>query len=49
MNGSPLTRTIALVVVAGLNVASEKVSFSRVINQVAPLRAFDRLGREPVA
>ena len=34
-----------LVVVAGLNVVSEAVSFSRVIESVAPLRWLDRLGR----
>ena len=38
-------RVVVLVVVLGLNVASEKVSFSRVIDGFAPLRAFDRLGR----
>ena len=41
----PLVRTIVLVVVVLLNLASEVVSFSRVIASVAPLRLFDRLGR----
>jgi UDP-GlcNAc:undecaprenyl-phosphate GlcNAc-1-phosphate transferase len=36
-----------LVVVAALNVISEKVSFSKVIRETPPLRAFDMLGREP--
>ena len=34
-----------LVVLAGLNVASEALSFSRVIDATAPLRWLDRLGR----
>jgi UDP-GlcNAc:undecaprenyl-phosphate/decaprenyl-phosphate GlcNAc-1-phosphate transferase len=42
---SPLVRTITLLVVAALNLASELVSFSKVINQVPPLRAADRFGR----
>ncbi len=44
---APATRTIVLAVVAALNVASEVVSFSRVIDAVPPLRWFDRLGRTP--
>ena len=44
---SPGTRTVTLVVVALLNLASERVSFSRVIDAVAPLRAADRWGRLP--
>jgi UDP-GlcNAc:undecaprenyl-phosphate GlcNAc-1-phosphate transferase len=44
---SPTTRTIVLVVVALLNLASERVSFSRVIAAVGPLRAADRWGRVP--
>jgi UDP-N-acetylmuramyl pentapeptide phosphotransferase/UDP-N-acetylglucosamine-1-phosphate transferase len=42
---SPGVRIVLLVVVAALNVASELVSFSRVIERVAPLRALDRAGR----
>ncbi len=42
---APLTRVIALVAVAGLNLAGELVSFSRVIDTVAPLRSLDRAGR----
>jgi UDP-GlcNAc:undecaprenyl-phosphate GlcNAc-1-phosphate transferase len=38
-------RTVVLVVVALLNLASEAVSFSRVIDKVAPLRWIDRVGR----
>lgn len=37
----------ALVVVAALNLVSERVSFSKVIKETPPLRAFDMLGREP--
>jgi hypothetical protein len=33
--------------VAALNLASEVVSFSRVIDRFAPLRALDRAGRLP--
>ncbi|HUF83985.1 MAG TPA: hypothetical protein VMQ81_05260 [Acidimicrobiia bacterium] len=40
-------RTIVLVVVATLNVVAELVSFSRVIERVPPLRAFDQLGQAP--
>ena len=42
---APSTRTIALVVVAALNLLSELVSFSRVIDAVPPLRLLDRAGR----
>ena len=42
---APSTRTAVLVGVAALNVVSELVSFSRVIDGVAPLRALDRAGR----
>ena len=41
------TRIAVLVVVALLNVVSEVVSFSRVIERVPPLRGIDRLGRLP--
>lgn len=44
---APVTRTVVLVVVALLNVASERVSFSRVIGAVPPLRVADRFGRQP--
>jgi UDP-N-acetylmuramyl pentapeptide phosphotransferase/UDP-N-acetylglucosamine-1-phosphate transferase len=44
---SPATRTIALGVVLAANVLSELVSFSRIIEAVPPLRAFDRAGRLP--
>lgn len=43
----PATRNAALLGVAGLNVAGELVSFSRVIDAVPPLRALDRVGRRP--
>ncbi len=39
------TRNIVLIVLILLNVASELVSFSAVIEKVPPLRWFDRLGR----
>ncbi len=38
-------RVVVLVVVLVLNLASEAVSFSKVIDRVAPLRYADRLGR----
>ncbi|MGH9182273.1 MAG: hypothetical protein ACRDZ9_00335 [Acidimicrobiales bacterium] len=44
---SPATRLLALGVVAVLNLASEVVSFSRLIEGWAPLRALDRAGRRP--
>jgi UDP-GlcNAc:undecaprenyl-phosphate GlcNAc-1-phosphate transferase len=40
-------RDVALVAVAGLNVAGELVSFSKVIDAVPPLRAVDQAGRRP--
>jgi UDP-GlcNAc:undecaprenyl-phosphate GlcNAc-1-phosphate transferase len=40
-------RTVVLVLVAALNLASEWVSFSRVIAAAPPLRAADRWGRLP--
>lgn len=43
----PWVRTVVLVDVLCLNLVSEVVSFSKVIDAVPPLRAFDRLGREP--
>lgn len=42
---SPSTRTVVLVVVAVLNLISERVSFSSVIDRSPPLRALDHLGR----
>jgi hypothetical protein len=44
---SPGVRTIVLVVLAILNLVSERVSFSRVIDATPPLRAADRWGRLP--
>lgn len=38
-------RTVVVIVVAGLNIVAEMVSFSRVIDRVPPLRALDRLGQ----
>jgi hypothetical protein len=43
----PSARNLALAVVAALNLAGELVSFTRVIDAVAPLRALDRAGRRP--
>jgi len=45
--GSFRARLVALAVVGVLNLASEAVSFSRVIEAVPPLRALDRAGRLP--
>ncbi len=42
---APETRVIVAVALLVANVLSEVVSFSRVIERVPPLRAFDRLGR----
>jgi UDP-N-acetylmuramyl pentapeptide phosphotransferase/UDP-N-acetylglucosamine-1-phosphate transferase len=42
---APDTRTVLLMFVIALNLLSEVVSFSRVIDQVPPLRMLDRLGR----
>jgi UDP-N-acetylmuramyl pentapeptide phosphotransferase/UDP-N-acetylglucosamine-1-phosphate transferase len=46
---SRTTRNIVLVVLIALNLASEVVSFSRMIERVPPLRWFDRLGRRPAS
>jgi UDP-N-acetylmuramyl pentapeptide phosphotransferase/UDP-N-acetylglucosamine-1-phosphate transferase len=43
----PGARTIVLVAVLVANLVSEAVSFSRIIDAVPPLRAFDRAGRLP--
>ncbi|MDP9403950.1 MAG: hypothetical protein M3P85_11650 [Actinomycetota bacterium] len=42
---APATRNLVLVVVVVLNLAGEMVSFGKVIDSVAPLRALDRAGR----
>ena len=42
-----VTRTSVLVVLIVLNIAAELVSFSAVIERVAPLRVLDQLGRRP--
>lgn len=47
LTAAPSTRSVVLVVLVALNLISEKVSFSRVIERVGPLRAIDRLGRRP--
>jgi UDP-N-acetylmuramyl pentapeptide phosphotransferase/UDP-N-acetylglucosamine-1-phosphate transferase len=44
---APMTRNWVLVALLVLNLVSERVSFSRVIDRVAPLRALDGLGRQP--
>jgi UDP-N-acetylmuramyl pentapeptide phosphotransferase/UDP-N-acetylglucosamine-1-phosphate transferase len=46
--GSITVRAIVVGVLLFLTLVSEVVSFSRVIDEVAPLRWFDRLGRRPV-
>jgi UDP-N-acetylmuramyl pentapeptide phosphotransferase/UDP-N-acetylglucosamine-1-phosphate transferase len=43
---APTTRNWVLVALLALNLVSEKVSFSRVIERVPPLRVLDLLGRE---
>jgi UDP-N-acetylmuramyl pentapeptide phosphotransferase/UDP-N-acetylglucosamine-1-phosphate transferase len=40
-----VAQVVVLVVLVVLNVASERVSFSKVIDDVAVLRAIDRFGR----
>jgi UDP-GlcNAc:undecaprenyl-phosphate GlcNAc-1-phosphate transferase len=46
--GSSGVRWLVLALVVGLNGAGELVSFSTVIERVAPLRILDRLGRLPL-
>jgi UDP-N-acetylmuramyl pentapeptide phosphotransferase/UDP-N-acetylglucosamine-1-phosphate transferase len=46
---SRTTRNVVLIVLILLNVASELVSFSRVIEKVPPLRWLDRLGRQTLS
>lgn len=43
---TPTMRLLVLALLLGLNLTSERVSFSSVIARVAPLRAFDRIGRK---
>jgi UDP-N-acetylmuramyl pentapeptide phosphotransferase/UDP-N-acetylglucosamine-1-phosphate transferase len=43
----PAGRAVALAVLAGLTAASEKVSFTKVIQDTPWLRAIDELGRRP--
>jgi hypothetical protein len=45
MVGSPTARLVVLAVLVVANLASEVVSFSRVIESVPPLRVADRAGR----
>ncbi len=47
LTAAPSTRSIVLGVVAALNVLSEWISFSTIIERTPPLRALDRLGRRP--
>lgn len=43
----PLAQGVVLVILVVLNLASERVSFSRVIDGFGPLRVLDRAGRQP--
>ncbi len=45
LNFAPVVRTVALSIVLALNLASEVVSFSAVIDRFPPMRALDRAGR----
>ena len=45
---APWVRVVVLVGLLVVNVASERVSFSKVIDAAAPLRALDRLGATPL-
>jgi UDP-N-acetylmuramyl pentapeptide phosphotransferase/UDP-N-acetylglucosamine-1-phosphate transferase len=45
LEASPDVRTVVAVVLLGLTLVSEAVSFTRIIHAVMPLRLFDQLGR----
>ena len=45
--GAALFLTIIAIVLVALTLASEVVSFSKVVARVPPLNAIDRLGRRP--
>jgi UDP-N-acetylmuramyl pentapeptide phosphotransferase/UDP-N-acetylglucosamine-1-phosphate transferase len=45
LEASPDVRTVVAVVLLGLTLVSEAVSFTRIIQAVMPLRLFDQLGR----
>jgi UDP-N-acetylmuramyl pentapeptide phosphotransferase/UDP-N-acetylglucosamine-1-phosphate transferase len=45
---SPTARAVTAGVLLALTLLSEVASFSRIIDSVPPLRAFDRLGRRPM-
>ncbi|CAN5832080.1 hypothetical protein BH23ACT2_BH23ACT2_07640 [soil metagenome] len=47
LTATPPARNTVLVVLVALNLLSEGISFSRVIDRVRPLRAVDRFGRRP--
>jgi UDP-N-acetylmuramyl pentapeptide phosphotransferase/UDP-N-acetylglucosamine-1-phosphate transferase len=47
LTASPTTRTVVVVVLLAMTLASEVVSFSKVIARVPPLRFVDRIGRRP--
>lgn len=47
LTAAPSTRSIVLAILLALNLLSERVSFSKVIDRTPPLRALDRLGRLP--
>ena len=47
LTASTGARVVVLLVALALNLASEVVSFSRIIDRVPPLRGIDRLGRLP--
>lgn len=47
MTTGTVAQAVVLTVLLALNLVSERVSFSRVIDGLAPLRALDRAGRRP--